>query len=62
MNIVLDLTAAYYITSMGIATMFKMIKKIRAAAGELHITGATDDMTDLIELGKMDAYITYISG
>ena len=60
-DIVLDLSETHYLTSRGIATMFKMIKKIQAAGGELHITGATDDMQELIEQGKMDEYITYIS-
>ena len=60
-DIVLDLSQTHYLTSRGIASMFKIIKKIRAAGGELHITGATDDMQELIELGRMDEYITYIS-
>ncbi len=60
-NIVLDMTSAHYITAQGIASMFKMIKKIGAVGGELHITGATDDMQEIIELCGLDEYITYIS-
>jgi anti-anti-sigma factor len=58
--VVLDLTAAYYITAMGFAAMFKMVKKISAAGGLLHIAGATPDMIELITLGKMDKYVSYI--
>ncbi|MBN1576538.1 MAG: STAS domain-containing protein [Chitinispirillaceae bacterium] len=61
MNLVLDLTAAHYITSTGIATIVKIIKKIKAAGGLLHLAGATDDMMELVKLGHMDTYVSYIA-
>lgn len=59
-SIVLDLSASHYLTSMGIATIFKLIKKMKAAGGILHIAGATDDMKELLQLSNVTAYISYI--
>jgi anti-anti-sigma factor len=59
-SIVLDLSASHYLTSMGIATIFKLIKKINAAGGMLHIAGATDDMKEVIQLSNVNAYVSYI--
>jgi anti-anti-sigma regulatory factor len=58
--LLLDLGAAHYLTAAGIACMFKIVKKIGGAGGLLHIAGATGDMIELITLGKMDRYVSYI--
>jgi anti-anti-sigma factor len=60
-TLVLDLTDAHYITAQGIATMYKMVKKLSEVKGLLNINGATEDMVELIKLGKMEQYITYLS-
>lgn len=59
-SIILDLSETHYITAIGIAALFKFIKKINGANGLIHITGATEDMMELIKLGKMDQYVSYI--
>jgi len=59
-SVILDLSAAHYITSMGIACMFKIVRKISTAGGMLHIAGATSDMVELISLAKLDRFISYI--
>jgi anti-anti-sigma factor len=60
-TLVLDLTETNYLTAMGIASMFKIVKKLTKTGGMLHILGATDDMVELIKLGKLDKYISYIT-
>lgn len=60
-SIVLDLSQSLYFTSRGMATMFKMIKKIRSSGGRLHITGATEDMKEVIELGRINEFISYVT-
>jgi ABC-type transporter Mla MlaB component len=59
-SIVLNLSRTHYITAIGIAALFKCIKKIHGAGGLIHIVGATEDMVELIRLGKMDQYVSYI--
>ena len=59
-TLVLDLSATHYITAQGFASMYKIIKKVSGARGLLHIAGATEDMIELISLGKMDRYVSFI--
>jgi len=59
-SIVLDLSKTHYITAIGIAALFKCIKKVNGANGLIHIIGATEDMMELIRLGKMDQYVSYL--
>jgi anti-anti-sigma regulatory factor len=55
----LDLTETHYLTAMGVACMFKIVKKLTKRGGVLQIIGATDDMVELIKLGKLDKYVSF---
>ena len=57
--LVLDLTETHYLTAMGIACMFKIVKKLTKTGGLLTIIGATDDMVELIKMGMLDKYVSY---
>ena len=59
-TLMLNLSATHYLTAMGIAALFKIIKKLSAAGGLLHILGPTDDMIEMIKMGKMYQYVSYI--
>lgn len=60
-TLALDLSETHYLSAMGIACMFKIMKKLTKTGGLLHIIGATDDMVELIKLGKLDKYVSYIT-
>lgn len=59
-DIVFDLKGTSYLTSSGIATLIKILKHVQQAGGTLAITGATDDMMDLVRLARLDKYIRFI--
>lgn len=58
--IILDLSDCHYITAYGVATIFKIVKKISSTGGILHISGATEDMLEIITLAKLDRYVSII--
>lgn len=60
-SVVLDLRAAYYISAEGLATIFKLVKKMRAINGLLHVCGATQDMAELLSFANIDTYISFVS-
>ena len=60
-NVVLDLRTAYYITAEGLASIFKLVKKMRSSGGLLHIYGATQDMTELLSFANIAAYVSLVS-
>jgi anti-anti-sigma factor len=56
----LDLAKVSYITSPGISSVVKVLKKIQAANGLLYINGATPDMVDLFRLAAVDKFIRFM--
>jgi anti-anti-sigma factor len=59
-TLALDLSKVTYITSPGISSVVKVLKKIQAANGLLYINGATPDMVDLFRLAAVDKFIRFM--
>ena len=55
-----DLLKVTYMTSPGLASIVKVLKKVQAANGLLYITGATPDMVDLFRLAAVDKFIRFL--
>jgi anti-anti-sigma regulatory factor len=55
-----DLSKVSYITSPGISSIIKVLKKIHSANGLLYINGATPDMVDLFRLAAVDKFIRFM--
>jgi anti-anti-sigma factor len=60
-DVAFDLRKTSYLTSSGIATMIKVLKKIQQAQGTLSLIGATNDMLGLIKMARLDKYITIVN-
>jgi anti-anti-sigma factor len=58
--IAIDLAKVSYMTSPGLASIVKVLKKMQAANGLLYITGATPDMVDLFRLAAVDKFIRFL--
>jgi anti-anti-sigma regulatory factor len=54
-----DLSKSTYVTSPGVASVIKVLKKVRAIQGELFISGATEDMIDVLRLANIDDFIRF---
>jgi|GEM_PF-2057406 STAS domain. len=54
-----DLSKTTYVTSPGIASVIKVLKKVQAAKGMLYISGATEDMRDILRLANIDDFIRF---
>jgi len=59
--IVFDLHETIYLTALGVASIIKALKKIRAINGTLFIYGATEDMAELLKIGGLAKYIIFMS-
>jgi anti-anti-sigma factor len=59
-TIALDLSKASYVSSPGIATIIKVIKKLQAVGGQLLITGATPDMANCFSTARIDRFMKFI--
>ncbi len=55
----IDLSKSTYVTSPGVASVIKVLKKVRAAGGMLYISGATADMVDILRLANIDDFIRF---
>jgi anti-anti-sigma factor len=58
--IAFDLSRVSYITSPGLSSVVKVLKKIQAINGLLYIKGATPDMVDLFRLAAVDKFIRFM--
>jgi len=56
----LDLSKASYVSSPGIATIIKVIKKMQAVEGKLVIIGSTEDMKNCFAMARIDRFMTFI--
>jgi anti-anti-sigma factor len=55
-----DLSKVSYITSPGLSSIVKVLKKIQSVNGLLYINGATPDMVDLFRLAAVDKFIRFM--
>jgi len=55
-----DLAKVTYMTSPGIASIVKVLKRVQAANALLYINGATPDMVDLFRLAAVDKFIRFL--
>jgi anti-anti-sigma factor len=58
--IAFDLSKVSYITSPGLSSIVKVLKKIQSVNGLLYINGATPDMVDLFRLAAVDKFIRFM--
>jgi anti-anti-sigma factor len=59
-SIAFDLSKVTYMTSPGLSSIVKVLKKIQAANGLLYINGAAPDMVDLFRLAAVDKFIRFM--
>ncbi len=59
-TVAFDFSRVTYITSPGVACIVKVLKKVQAAHGKLYISGATQDMSDLLKLAHIDKFIAFM--
>jgi anti-anti-sigma factor len=58
--IALDLFKASYVSSPGIATIIKVIKKLQTVNGQLVVVGATPDMLNCFSMARIDRFMKFI--
>jgi anti-anti-sigma factor len=58
--IALDLSKASYVSSPGIATIIKVIKKLQVVGGQLLIIGATPDMVNCFSTARIDRFMKFM--
>ena len=58
--IALDLSKASYVSSPGVATIIKVIKKLQAVEGQMVIVGATPDMVNCFSMARIDRFMKFI--
>lgn len=58
--IALDLSKASYVSSPGIATIIKVIKKLQAVNGQMLIVGATPDMLNCFATARIDRFMKIV--
>jgi anti-anti-sigma factor len=56
-DIVFDFTKVTYLTSPGISSIIKVLKRVQAAGGTLYLHGASQDMIDLLNLANIIKYL-----
>lgn len=56
----LDLSKASYVSSPGIATIIKVIKKLQVVGGQLLIIGATPDMVNCFSTARIDRFMKFM--
>lgn len=56
----LDFSQTFYIASLGIATVIKIMKLVEKHKGHLIVRGYTDDMKNLLDLVNLSPHIGFL--
>lgn len=59
-DIVLDMSEVSYLATQGMACVIKVLKRLQAVEGVLHVYGATQDVRDLFHMVKIDQYLHFL--
>lgn len=59
-GLVFNLSQTSYITSAGIASLIKALKKMQGVNGTLYIFGATQDMIEFLQMTNLGSYLQFI--
>jgi anti-anti-sigma factor len=59
-DLAFNLAEVSFMTSSGVACIVKVLKKIQSLNGRLYIIGATIDMKDLLNLARLEKYLSFM--